>query len=194
VGIDKVNKAVFFDRDGVINELVFNDITYEYEPPHTPDKFIFSDGSLEILKKLLDDDFKLFIISNQPDYAKGKTSLNNLKSVHSFFEEQLIKNNIFFSAFYYCYHHPLGIVNEFSVKCDCRKPGTLFVKQAIKEYNVDLKNSWFIGDRDTDIICGQKSGLKTILLKNKESFKYTGNSHPDYIAYNLGEVYNIISI
>jgi len=192
VGIDQINKAVFFDRDGVINKLVFNEKTNEYEPPHSPGKFIFEKDAIEILKKLYKNNFKLFIISNQPDYAKGKTTLENLKLVHSYFEMELLKNGIVFSSFYYCYHHPQGVVKDFSYKCDCRKPGTLFIKHAIKDFNINPQSSWFIGDRDSDIICGKNSGLKTILIKINESINYIGKIHPDFNVICLKEACDII--
>ncbi len=74
-----MNKAVFLDRDGVINKLVFNSERNEFEPPHSVEDFILYSGVLPFLKKLQENDFLLFIVSNQPDYAKGKTTLENLK-------------------------------------------------------------------------------------------------------------------
>jgi len=192
VGIDQINKAVFFDRDGVINKLVFNPKTGEYEPPHSPEDFIFKDDAIEALRKLQNNNYRLFIISNQPDFAKGKTSLENLKRVHSYFEEQLKENSIVFSSFYYCYHHPSGIIKEYAVNCSCRKPGTLFVEKAIGDYNINVLYSWFIGDRDSDILCGKNSGLSTILINNKESVNYTGKSEPDFVRNNLTEAIKVI--
>jgi D-glycero-D-manno-heptose 1,7-bisphosphate phosphatase len=188
-----VNKAVFLDRDGVVNNLVFNSKSKEFEPPFEVRDFVFKELVLESLQKLYQNDYKLFIISNQPDYAKGKTTLENLHSVHSYFQKELEKNGIFFNAFNYCYHHSNGIVKEYSFDCDCRKPKTYFVEKSVLDFNIDKTSSWFIGDRDSDIICGSNSGLKTILVLNNESESYTGNSKPDFTVRNLQEAVNIIT-
>lgn len=188
-----MNKAVFLDRDGVINKLVKNSLTKEFEPPHYPEDFKFIDYSFESLKILNQSDFKLILISNQPDYAKGKTSLENLKSVHEFFKKELKKNGIHFDSFNYCYHHPQGIVKEYSFACECRKPKTLFIDKSIREFDIDVNNSWLIGDRDTDILCGQNSGLMTILILNPDSSDYIGNSNPDYKVENLQKAVEIIA-
>jgi D-glycero-D-manno-heptose 1,7-bisphosphate phosphatase len=188
-----MNKAVFLDRDGVINELVFNKKRKEFEPPHSIADFVFRNGVLLFLKKLQKNNFLLFIVSNQPDYAKGKVKLKGLKNIHSFFDSELKKNNIYFSEYYYCYHHPQGIVKRYTLKCECRKPNNLFVLSAIKKFSVDKSSSWFIGDRDSDIECGKKSGLKTILILNKNSVKYQKVSKPDFKALNLKEAAEIVT-
>ena len=187
-----MNKAVFLDRDGVINKLVFNSERTEFEPPHSVEDFILNSGVLPSLKKLQENNFLLFIVSNQPDFAKGKTKLKNLKNVHSFFNSELKKNNIQFSGFYYCYHHPQSQIKKYAIKCNCRKPNNLFVLSAIKKFSVDKLESWFIGDRDSDIICGMNSGLKTILVLNPESKSYIGHSEPDFSVKNLNEAVKII--
>ncbi len=187
-----MNKAVFLDRDGVVNKLVFNSKSKEFEPPFEVRDFVFKEFVLESLLKLYLDNYKLFIISNQPDFAKGKTTLENLYLVHSFFKNELEKNGIFFSSFYYCYHHPNGIVKEYSFDCDCRKPKTFFVEKSALDFNLDKTSSWLIGDRDSDIICGSNSGLKTILVLNPESKNYIGHSKPDFTVINLQEAVNII--
>ncbi len=105
---------------------------------------------------------------------------------------ELEKNGIFFRAFYYCYHHPNGIVKEYSFDCDCRKPKTYFVEKSVLDFNINKLSSWFIGDRDSDIICGMNSGLKTILVLNPESKSYIGNSKPDFSVKNLSEAVKII--
>jgi D-glycero-D-manno-heptose 1,7-bisphosphate phosphatase len=187
-----VNKAVYLDRDGVINKLVFNPSSEEFEPPFTVQDFEFKDNVFESLLKFQELGFKLFLISNQPDYAKGKTTLENLYSVHSFFQKELEKNGIFFSSFYYCYHHPKGIIKDYTFDCECRKPKTYFVEKSVLEFDIDINSSWFIGDRDSDITCGLNSGLKTILVLNIESKSYIGNTKPDFTVKNLQEAIDII--
>jgi D-glycero-D-manno-heptose 1,7-bisphosphate phosphatase len=187
-----MNKAVFLDRDGVINELIFNEKTGEFEPPHSVEELKLYDFSIKALKKISEKEFKLFLISNQPDYAKGKAELKNIQAVHDELHNILISHGITFERYYYCYHHPEGIHPEYAKECDCRKPKPFFILNAIKEFNLDKKNIWIIGDRDTDILCGLNAGVKTILIKNKLSENYQGKVSPDFITNDLKEASEII--
>ena len=187
-----MTKAVFLDRDGVLNYPVLNPKTNEYEAPFNANEFKLFPNVIETLKEFQNLKYKLFLVSNQPDYAKGKTKLENLHSVHNKLHSILTENNIFFSEYYYCYHHPNGIIPEYSVICNCRKPGNLFLTQAKMKYNLDFSKSWMIGDSDVDIFCGQSVGVKTIMVKIKESLHRTGKSSPDFIAKSLQEAIEIM--
>lgn len=187
-----MNKAVFLDRDGVINELKYNKETDEFEPPFEVKDIKIIKGVTESLKKLSENDFRLFIVSNQPDYAKGKTTLENLKKVHDELHRILTKEGINFTAYYYCYHHPHGKIAEYTKVCGCRKPGTDFIYKAAEEFRIDITNSWIAGDRDTDIKCGKSAGLKTILINYSGSENYRADSQPDFRAENLSEAAEII--
>ncbi|MGA2141515.1 MAG: HAD family hydrolase [Brevinematales bacterium] len=181
-----MNKAIFLDRDGVINRPVFSGIRSEFEPPHRVEDLSLYPWTLESLKIAQDNGFLLFIVSNQPDYAKGKCSLEDLMEVHSRLDEIFRANNIIFSEYYYCYHHPNGIVAGYSLACECRKPGTYFLKKAEKEYSIDMSRSWMIGDRETDIACGKRGGLRTILVKSEEQAAgQTRSEEADFKADNL---------
>lgn len=185
-------RAIFLDRDGVINQPVFNLKTNEYIAPWDPKDFVLCEGVIESLKILKNLGYRLFIVSNQPDYAKGKTTLENLKLVHEKMHKIFVQNNINFTDYYYCYHHPQGIVKEYSVVCECRKPGNYFLKQANLQYSLNMANSWMIGDRDGDVYCGQSLGLKTIMIVSGESNEKAGKSRPDYKANNLKEAVEVI--
>ncbi len=187
-----MNKAVFFDRDGVINRLVYNPDTNEYESPHFLKDLEFYPWTLEALKKIQEEGYLLFLISNQPSYAKGKTTLENIKAIHDKMHDYMKANDILFTEYYYCYHHPEGIVPEYSCECECRKPKPYFILEAKKKYNLDFKNSWMIGDRDTDVFCGQNAGIKTILVHEELSDNNRGKSKPDYNAVNVKDAILII--
>jgi D-glycero-D-manno-heptose 1,7-bisphosphate phosphatase len=187
-----MNKAVFLDRDGVINELIFNEKTGEFEPPHLAEELKLYDFSIKALKKISEKGFKLFLISNQPDYAKGKADLENIQAVHEELHNILIFHGIVFEKYFYCYHHPEGIHPGYAKECDCRKPKPFFILNAINEFNLDKKNIWIVGDRDTDILCGLNAGIKTILIKNKLSANYQGRVKPDFTANDLKEASDII--
>ena len=188
-----MDKAIFLDRDGVINELIYSEERKEFEPPFFVKDLKIISGVIESLKLLQQFNYRLILISNQPDYAKGKTSLENLMKVHDEIHKIFSENKIKFSKYNYCYHHPNGIVKDFAVDCECRKPKTYFVLQAIKEFNLDIKKSWFIGDRDTDIQCGRAAGINTILIENSDSKVYRKNTEHDFRSNNLKEVVKLIT-
>jgi len=187
-----MKKAVFLDRDGVLNELVPNPSTGEYEPPHSPDDLIIFPDVIESLRILQDAGFELFLISNQPDYAKGKTPLENLQAVHAKLDRIVRSEGIRFREYYYCYHHPQGKVPEYSFECECRKPKPFFILMAAKRYTLDLSRSWMVGDRDSDIECGKAAGTKTIMIENPQSLKYRTSSQPDFTVANLIDALQII--
>jgi len=187
-----VNAGVFLDRDGVINELVFNKETGEFEPPHYPiDLHIFS-YVIESLKRLSEENLLLFLVSNQPDYAKGKTSLENLKTVHSSLHKYFSDSGVEFKEYFYCYHHPDGIVAKFTKRCKCRKPEPYFLEKAEQKYSINLHKSWLIGDRDSDIQMAEAGGVKSIQIDYSHSAEHRGKSNPDYQAANLHDAVNII--
>jgi D-glycero-D-manno-heptose 1,7-bisphosphate phosphatase len=188
----KPNRAVFLDRDGVINPLVFNRNTGEYESPHYPEDFsIYSYvlKSLLILKKM---DFITIIVSNQPSYAKGKTSLENIKNIEKLLYDFSEENGRLIDAYYYCYHHPDGIIPGYAVKCRCRKPGTFFLEEAIMKYSLDINRCYFIGDQDSDIKCGNSMKIHTIKIWNKHSSKKSGFEKPLATVNNLLEAVGYI--
>lgn len=187
-----MNKAIFLDRDGVINELIFNSKTNEYESPHQPEDLILIPNALAAIKEIQDNGYALFVISNQPSYAKGKTTLRNIKEIHRRLDEQLKKYGINIIEYYYCYHHPDGIISKYSGECECRKPKPFFIKKAESEHDLNLSESWMIGDQDSDIECGVAAGLKTIQLINSDSEKKRGKSSPLYSINNLLEAIDLI--
>jgi D-glycero-D-manno-heptose 1,7-bisphosphate phosphatase len=187
-----MKKAVFLDRDGVINNLVLNTGTGEYEPPHSADDLMLVPGAIRSLHDLQGAGFDLFLVSNQPDYAKGKTTLERIREVHESLDNILKSKGILFRDYYYCYHHPDGIVPEYSFACECRKPKPYFLQKAARDYRIDLTVSWMVGDRDTDIECGKAAGTRTILVLEPHSVGYRGSGSPDYMAGNIREAVRII--
>jgi D-glycero-D-manno-heptose 1,7-bisphosphate phosphatase len=185
-------KAVFLDRDGVINPLVYNILTGEYESPHYPEDFSIYTCVLKSLKTLKEIDYKVFVISNQPSYAKGKTSLENIKAIEALLYDFSEENGVLIDDYYYCYHHPNGVIPQYTQKCLCRKPGTLLVEMAIKKYNLDPQKCYFVGDQDTDILCGNRMGMFTIKINNKHSMQKSGKEQPKEIVTGLYQAVQII--
>src|SRR5258708_2898140 len=115
-------RAVFLDRDGVLNDLVLNPATGEFESPHTlADLRLLPDVAGAALR-LQQAGFALFIVSNQPSYAKGKTTLENIQAIAHEIERELAESGVKILRALYCYHHPNGIVEEFSGACRCPTP------------------------------------------------------------------------
>lgn len=189
-----MGQAVFLDRDGVLNELVFNPTTGEYESPRCAEQLKLYPYVIECLGKLQKRGYDLFLVSNQPDYAKGKTTLETLINIHKKFDSVLKSHGVHFKEYYYCYHHPNGVVPEYSHECACRKPNPFFLFKAREQYDVELRSSWIIGDQDTDIQCGRAGGTKTILIEEPRSAKKRGKSQACYQAKNLKGAVNILEM
>ena len=185
-----MDKAIFLDRDGVINCLVKNQTTGVYEPPHREEDLDLYPWTLESLKIALEGGFSLFLVSNQPDYAKGKCRLEDLISVHNKLDRIFKENKIIFREYYYCYHHPAGIIAGYSGECECRKPKPFFLKKAEKSYSIDMGKSWMIGDREADIICGRNGGTGTVFVKSEENTGFS--SAADFNAGNLLDAVKLI--
>ena len=187
-----MNKAVFLDRDGVINPLVYNLQTAEYESPHELGEFSVYPYAAKSLRRLSEAGYLLFLVSNQPSFAKGKTSLDNILAIQAQLAEYLQENKIGFAGFYYCHHHPDGIVPGYSGPCACRKPSPYFLQQAAAEHGLNLSRSWLIGDQDTDVLCGQAAGVRTIQILNPHSAAKRGASRPEFQAENLAEAVELL--
>jgi D-glycero-D-manno-heptose 1,7-bisphosphate phosphatase len=192
--VDIKQKAIFLDRDGVLNPLVYNPLTQAYESPNFPHEFSVYTYAVGALRTLQLHGYTLIVVSNQPSYAKGKTSFENLQSIAVDFETYFSNHGITFTQVNYCYHHPDAILPELRVQCECRKPNTLHVERARQKFNLDLSQSYFIGDQDSDIDCGKRMGLKTISILNPHSVSKRGQIKADYEAENLEQALSHIML
>lgn len=147
-----MNKAVFLDRDGVINRKGSGYYVFREE------EFLFNRGVTDALKYFISKGYLLIIITNQGGIARGIYTVSQLEKLHSSMIRQLKDFDIEIADIYYCPHHP-----EIS-KCLCRKPGTLLLEQAISEYQIDPKTSFMIGDSEIDVEAADKMGVKGILI------------------------------
>lgn len=157
-------KAVFLDRDGVINANVFYADTGEVEAPRTAADFALLPGALEAMKRLQDAGFLLFVVSNQPNQAKRKATCADHDAIQAKLAAALDEAGVLIEEFFYCFHHPQGAVPSLSGPCDCRKPSPYFLHQARDAHKLDMAQSWMVGDRDSDIACGKAAGVGTIFV------------------------------
>ncbi len=178
-------RAIFLDRDGCLNEDWFNPATKAWESPMTPADLVLRPNVIEALRRLQELGYALFLVSNQPSFAKGKCSLEDLKAVHARFAALMEENHIRFREYYYSYHHPDGIVPAYSGPSPDRKPNPYYLNLAAERHGVNLAQSWMIGDRDTDVECGQKAGTHTIQVANPRGDGYVGKAAPDFSADDL---------
>jgi len=173
----KLKKAIFLDRDGVINK--------EVDHLSDPKDFEFIDGSIEALKLLKQKNFLLIVITNQAGIARGLFTEETLKKIHDKMIKILKQNNLRLDDIYYCPHHP-----EFTGPCDCRKPKPGMILKAKIKHNIDLTNSFMVGDTLNDIQTGRAVDCKTVLLLTgygTEEQKKIGTIVPDMIFKNLKE-------
>jgi len=149
-------KAVFIDRDGVLNV----DLGYTYKPQDL--KLV--NGSIDGLKSLKDAGYTLVVITNQSGVARGFFSLDDVQSFNAELIRQIRQHlpQFSFDAMMICPHHPEGSVPEFSIECQCRKPGTALIMEAVNKLGIDLNKSWLVGDKDSDIECAINAGLRGI--------------------------------
>lgn len=190
---DQKNRAVFLDRDGVINRPVFNEDTELFDSPLGPDEVEFIDGVFDAVRRLKEKGYFVFMVTNQPAAAKGKTTLKKLYDVNTCVCRTFMENGADIDKAELCPHHPKGnsrTKEPFLIKeCDCRKPGNGMIEEICRVYSIDRENSYMAGDSYTDIAAGKKSGLKTAFIGNYKCdlCKYLGYDKPDLIAGSLPE-------
>ena len=183
------SKAIFLDRDGVINEVVYHKEMGLVDSPSSTDQFKLIVDVGKAINKFHENGFKVILVSNQPGLAKGKYTLEVFEAIKEKMREELAKYGAKLDGEYYCLHHPEAKIPDYLKICDCRKPKPGLILQAAKDHNIELSKSWMIGDGINDIKAGQAAGCKTILLgimkcdlcKRMED----ENVKPDFIASNL---------
>lgn len=175
-----MNRAIFLDRDGVITQ----------EPPHYAhrlDQLKLIPRSVEAIKLLNENTFVVVVVSNQSGIARGYYGEEDIMRFNNAMNELLNKSDAHIDALYYCPHHPEAKIEKYRVDCDCRKPKPGMLKRAEKELDIDLKQSFMVGDRWSDIEAGKRAECKTIMVKTGYNLeKLKGNDITcDYVADDL---------
>ncbi len=170
-------RAVFLDRDGVINSDV-GDVD-------DPANIKLVEGTVEGLIALRDAGFALIIVSNQSAIGRNTVTKDGVDAVNAHIVGELKKYGVTILKVYYCPHRS-------DEGCACRKPGTEHLEKAADEFGIALGKCWFIGDRWSDIECGKNANMKTILIENG-LYPYESVLMPDYRAKNLIEAAAIIT-
>ncbi|MDD6276543.1 MAG: HAD-IIIA family hydrolase [Clostridia bacterium] len=166
---DKKQRAVFLDRDGTLNK--------ENGYILSPDEIKLLPGVGEAVRLINESGMLAVLVTNQPQIARGELSFDGLEKIHSELEIQLSKNGAYLDAIYFCPHHPDkgfdGEVTELKIDCNCRKPKSGMLIQAADELNIDLSQSYMIGDKETDAAAGNSAGCKrSFIVSGKKNLLY----------------------
>ncbi len=195
-----MTKAVFLDRDGIINELVYDSVHGTVDSPIIASQVSLMYGISELIKEVSKMGFLTIVCSNQPSVGLGKTTLANFKAVSSKIQSLLKKDGAKLDYEYYCMHHPFTKIRKYQLDCDCKKPSLGLLLKATKDHDIDLSKSWMIGDGVDDIKAGKTAGCSTILLANLKSSEnlriieeQLGDIKPDFIIKKLPEALKIIT-
>ena len=191
-----MNKAVFLDRDGTVNAMVYNADYGTVDSPINPDEFKLLPGVGKAIRRINEMGFLALVISNQPGIAKGKFTLKILKTIDKKMKKELAQYSAHLDKIYYCLDHPEAIIKEYRKNSPYRKPEPGLLLKAAEEFKINLTSSYMIGDGLTDVQAGKKAGCKTILLgrlkcnlcKLMEDLKVK----PDFIVSDLAEAVKLI--
>lgn len=166
-----MNKAVFLDRDGTLN--------VEVDYLHEIDKFVFIDGTFQALRLLKAHGYKLIVISNQSGIGRGYYKKQDVEQLHHYMNAVLEKYDAAIDAFYYCPHVEQD-------KCLCRKPHTGLIDRAAAEWEIDLGQSYMVGDKESDLMTAFNAGCKcAFVLSGHPISKLLQDKYKKYLFQNL---------
>jgi D-glycero-D-manno-heptose 1,7-bisphosphate phosphatase len=165
------NAAMFLDRDGVINEVLSDRVKFV----NKPSDFYLLDGVGEAIKLFNDEGFKVFVVTNQGGIGLGYMKESALVAVHKKMEEDLAKFGAEINDVVYCPHKP-------HANCACRKPKPQMILDLANKHNVDLSQSYMVGDREPDILAGKEAGVKTILVGDRNETEDADMFFPDLLS------------
>src|SRR5882762_1771435 len=189
-------RAVFLDRDGVINGYTYDPETGIVDSPASPETFALLPGVGEAIGELNRMGLLVLVVSNQPGVAKGKFSRTLLQGVTKKMQDCVQACGARLDGVYYCLHHPEAVSSEFRVGCDCRKPATGLLRQAAEEWDVDLGKSYMVGDGVQDILAGKAVGATTIFLSPQKCYVCAElsrhSAEPHYMAEGLPAATQVI--
>tara|TARA_B100001057_G_scaffold501036_1_gene619888 strand:+ start:3494 stop:4054 length:561 start_codon:yes stop_codon:yes gene_type:complete len=172
-------KAVFLDRDGVINK----DLGHVGEIK----RFYFIDGSIRAIKAIIGKGYLPIVVTNQAGIAKGYYSEKDFINLTNYMNEQLKKSNIAPLNVYFCPYHPEAILNKYKKDSNDRKPNPGMILRAAHEHKIDLSNSFMVGDKYSDIIAGKSAKVMNNILIKSNKIKIKNVESADYIFRNLLE-------
>ncbi len=186
-----MKRAVFVDRDGTLNEMVFDPDHGLLDSPRRPEQVTLMKNAAKFIDGLRQLGFFIVVVTNQPGVSKGTLTLPELDAVNQRLADLLKPAH--WDDLRFCPHHP-----EFGSPCDCRKPKPGMLMAAARDHGIDLSQSWMVGDGLIDVQAGRAAGCKTVLVTKLkisvvERFFDTGGAEPDEVAPNLMSALEIIA-
>lgn len=179
-------RAVFLDRDGVLNELVPDSDSGAAESPLRVEDVRLRPGVAAAVARLKRAGLATVCVSNQPAAAKGRVSVARLLAVHERVLELLADDGVRLDGSRLCLHHPDGVVPGLAGVCACRKPAPGMLLQAAAALGLEPAGSWMVGDTDADVGAGAAAGCRTVLIEHPGSaHKRSGGGSPDLLASDL---------
>lgn len=148
--------AVFFDRDGVLNE----DVGYAFDPS----EIRWVEGARQAVKAVNDAGFLAFVVTNQSGIARGYYEERHVRNLHEWMSWELARGGAHIDAFEFCPHHPDGLIERYRVLCDCRKPQPGMIRALLERYPVDTDASFMIGDKQSDLASAHAAGIAGYLF------------------------------
>jgi D-glycero-D-manno-heptose 1,7-bisphosphate phosphatase len=183
------NRAVFLDRDGVINEIIYHKEMGIVDSPFTVEQFKLLPEVGKAINRFHSQGFKVILVSNQPGIAKDHFDMDVFEKIKEKMKNELTKTGAILDYEYYCLHHPDAKIEKYKKICDCRKPKPGMILKSAKDHDIDTNKSWMIGDGVNDIQAGNAAGCKTILIGRMKcdlcKILEDVGVKPDFIATNL---------
>src|SRR5512133_2359163 len=178
--------AVFLDKDGTLVENVPDNVD--------PGRIRLISGAAPALHTLARAGYELVVVSNQPGVARGLFAEAALRDVEKRLCELASPAGIAFAGFYWCPHQPDGVVTDYAVACDCRKPAPGLLRRAAMDLGLDLRASWMIGDILNDVEAGRRAGCRTVLVDNGGETEWLMGPmrQPDYVVSDLEQAATVI--
>ena len=194
----KKTRAVFLDRDGLINEIIFHREMGIIETPFTPAQFRMKPRVAESIRRINRLGYKAIVTSNQPGVALGHFSLSTLRTITRKMIRELGRKGAHLDGIYYCLHHPDKGSGRFRRKCSCRKPKAGLLIRAARELGIDLKKSYMIGDSILDVQAGRLAGCTTLLTAHLKCdlchLMSRRRIRPHYLVKDLSAAVNKIAL
>ena len=162
--VSRNSRAVFLDRDGVINEILFHREMGILETPFTPAQFKLRPKVGQAIRRINRLGLKVVVASNQPGVAMGHFTKKTLEAITNKMKHDLARKGARLDAVYYCLHHPAKGKGRLRRICSCRKPKAGLLRRASRELGIDLGKSYFVGDSILDVQAGKRAGCRTLLL------------------------------
>ena len=185
-----MKRAVFIDRDGTISE--------EVGYINHPSRFRVFPYAAAAIKQLNDNGWLAIVVTNQAGVARGYFSEEMIQTVHAEMKQELERNGARLDAIYYCAHHPSVGDPPYRLDCDCRKPKPGLISRAAQDFEIDLADSWMLGDRYSDVELARNAGVKSMFVMSGygrgewEHQRANWSQQPDLVAENLLEGVGVI--